>query len=71
VHINTGGRLNVIYRTELDQKIVNRKKSTYTITGAFGLLTIINKELMKSDAWDIPLVQNVTSTIYNNILLCK
>ena len=27
---------------------------------------------MKSDAWDIPLLQNVTSTIYNNnILLCK
>lgn len=26
---------------------------------------------MKSDAWDIPLVQKVTSTIYNNILLCK
>lgn len=25
MHINTVGRLNVIYRTELDQKIVNRK----------------------------------------------
>lgn len=27
MHINTVGRLNVIYRTELDQKIVNRKKT--------------------------------------------